>query len=138
MPQKVLILDDDTDVIAMLAKAFSALPFEVVFVTSGVEAVVTIFEAYAEGRPFDALVMDCALPRLDGFTIARIVRTAESTGISKPAKIGYFTAFANTVEQSTLLQEVGAQAYWQKPEDTANLPALIQLWLDQPTRAQSV
>ena len=128
--QKILFLDDDADVIALLRKAFAASPFEAVFVTSGVEAVKTIFEAYREGKPFDALIMDCALPHLDGFTIAKIVRLAEGTGVSKRAKIAYFTAFAKTVEQSTLLEAVGAEAYWRKPEDTGNLPKLIQLWLD--------
>ena len=107
MRSKILILDDDTDIIALLVQAFRPLPF-------------------------DALVMDCALPRLDGFTIAKIVRLAETTGVSKRTKIGYFTAFPKTVEQSTLLEEVGAQAYWRKPEDTGNLPTLISLWLNGP------
>lgn len=137
-PQKILILDDDTDVIALLAKAFRGLPYETVFVTSGVDAVQVIFEAYAEKKPFDALIMDCALPHLDGFTIAKIVRLAEETGVSKRAKIGYFTAFAQTVEQSTLLNEVGAEAYWRKPEDTVNLPALIHRWLDQNSATRSL
>ena len=138
MPRKILILDDDAEVIALLAKAFQPLPYESVFVSSGVDAVITIFEAYAEKKPFDALIMDCALPHLDGFTIAKIVRMAEATGVSKRAKIGYFTAFAQTVEQSTLLAAVGAEAYWRKPEDTGNLPKLIQLWLDEGATAQSL
>ncbi|PYS67133.1 MAG: hypothetical protein DMF69_23990 [Acidobacteria bacterium] len=132
MHQKLLILDDDEEIVALLAQAFRSLPFDIVFVTSGVEAVIAIFEAYSEEKPFDALVMDCALPRLDGFTIAKIVRLAETTGVSKRTKIGYFTAFPKTVEQSTLLEEVGAQAYWRKPEDTGNLPTLISLWLNGP------
>jgi len=126
---RVLILDDEPEVIALLAKSFGSLPFDAVFCASGVEALITIFEGYQAEQAFDALVLDCALPHFDGFTIARIVRMAEATGISKRAKIGYFTAFAKTVEQSTLLEEVGAQAYWRKPEDMTELPALISAWL---------
>ncbi len=138
MRQKILVLDDDTEIISLLARGLRDAPFDAVFVTSGVEAVLTIFEAYDAGSPFDALIMDCALPRIDGFTIAKIVRLAESTGIAKRAKIGYFTAFPQTVEQSTLLQEVGAEAYWRKPEDTPNLAALIEMWLKDavPTDGQ--
>ncbi len=129
-PQKLLILDDDPDIVALLEKSFSFLPYETRFFTRGVDAVKAIFEAYEQCDPFDALIMDCALPHLDGFTIARIVRLAEQTGVSKRAKIAYFTAFAKTVEESTLLDAVGASAYWRKPEDTAELPTLIQIWLD--------
>ena len=128
--QKLLILDDDPEIISLLERGMRELPHEAVFATSGIEAAILIFEAYNEGKPFNALIMDCALPRLDGFTLARIVRVAESAGLSKRTKIGYFTAFQQTVEQSTLLQEVGAEAYWTKPEDTGNLPTLIALWLE--------
>src|SRR5689334_14027146 len=91
---KVLILDDELEVIELLAKSFRSQPFDAEFCKSGLEALIRIFEAYEANEPFDALILDCALPRFDGFTIARIVRLAERTGISKPAKIGYFTAFA--------------------------------------------
>jgi two-component system sensor histidine kinase EvgS len=136
--QKLLILDDDPDIVELLSKAFRELPYDAFFFGRGVDAVKAIFEAYEEGKPFDALIMDCALPHLDGFTIAKIVRLAETTGISKRAKIGYFTAFAQDVDKSTLLQEVGAEAYWHKPEDTPNLPELIQRWLDGPQLSRSL
>jgi len=126
---KILLLDDDEATAQMLEIAFASMPYNATVVTSGIDALIKIFEAYKSGEPFDALILDCALPRFDGFTIARIVRIAERTGISPRAKIGYFTAFAKTVEQSTLLEEVGAEAYWRKPEDSANLPQLISLWL---------
>ncbi len=110
--------------------ALASMPYDATYVSSGVDALIAIFEAYKARDPFYALVLDCALPHFDGFTIARIVRMAEATGISPRAKIGYFTAFTKTVEQSTLLDEVGAEAYWRKTEDVANLPELIRLWLE--------
>lgn len=128
--QKILLLDDDHDTADLLRIAFSSMPYEATVVSSGLDALILIFEAYRAGEPFAALVLDCALPYFDGFTIARMVRMAEGTGITPRAKIGYFTAFSKTVEQSTLLEEVGAEAYWRKPEDSANLPTLIDLWLE--------
>lgn len=129
MAQKILILDDDEEIIELLKRGLRDMPFDIVFSTGGVDAAARIFEAYANDEPFDALVMDCALPRLDGFTIGKMVRMAESTGVSKRAKIAYFTAFPKTVEKSSLLAEVGAEAYWRKPEDTQNLPTLISRWV---------
>lgn len=130
MRPKILILDDEPDVLGQLAIALRDAPFDVVFSASGLDTLITIFEAYAEGNPFDALVLDLSLPRFDGFTIARIVRIAEVTGISSRAKIAYFSGHMKTVEQTTMLEEVGAEAYWRKPEDVPNLPTLIRLWLE--------
>src|SRR4051794_38223378 len=96
---KILILDDEVETLALLATKLASEPYELEFTDSGCKAVVEIFEAYDLGAPFDALILDCALPRLDGFTIARIVRLAESTGLAPRAKIGFFTAFPETVEQ---------------------------------------
>jgi len=126
---KILLLDDDELTLDFLKSAFASMPFDATFTATGIDALVKIFEAYRSGEPFTALILDCALPHFDGFTIARIVRIAEKTGISPRARIGYFTAFAKTVDQSTLLEEVGAEAYWHKPEDSTNLPQLIALWL---------
>ncbi len=127
---RALILDDEPDTIALLRSSFRGMPYETVLVERGIDALAAIFEAYKAGRPFAALVLDCALPHVDGFTIARIVRMIERTElVSKPMKIGFFTAYAETVEQSTLLQEVGADAYWRKPDDIIDLPFLIASWL---------
>lgn len=128
--RKILILDDEEATLELLRIGFASGPYEVKLVDSGIQALIEIFEAYKVNAPFEALILDCALPRLDGFTLARMVRMAEAAGIGPRAKIGYFTAFAKTVEQSTLLEEVGAEAYWRKPEDSANLPTLIGLWLE--------
>jgi CheY-like chemotaxis protein len=128
--RKILILDDDETTLGLLQIAFKSTPFDVTFVNSGIQAAIEVFEAYRANAPFDALVLDCALPRLDGFTLARIVRVAEAAGVGPKAKLGYFTAFQKTVEQSTMLEEVGAEAYWRKPEDMANLPQLVSLWLE--------
>ncbi len=127
---KVLLLDDNHETAEMLKMAFQSMPFEAVVVESGLQAVIEIFEAYDANEPFSALVLDCALPRFDGFTIARIVRLAEKTGVGPRAKIGYFTAYPKTVEQSTMVEEVGAEAYWRKPEDSAHLPMLVRMWLE--------
>jgi DNA-binding response OmpR family regulator len=127
---KILLLDDDESTAGLLALAFARMPYEARVVTSGLDALIAIFEAYRTGEPFNALVLDCALPHFDGFTIARIVRLAEKTDVSRRARIAFFTGYDKDVERTTLLEEVGAEAYWQKPNDVANLPELIRLWLE--------
>ena len=130
MKKRILILDDDEATSELLSKSLSQY-FEVDSFTRGTAALAEIFNGYRDGWQYDALVLDCALPHFDGFTIARIVRTAEKTGIvNHPVKIGFFTAYSKTVEQSSLLDEVKADQYWRKPDDIIALPQLISEWLE--------
>jgi two-component system sensor histidine kinase/response regulator len=127
---RVLIVDDEPDTLDLLRAATRHMPYEAVFAASGIDALIQIFEAYRDGRPFSVMVLDCALPLVDGFTIAKAVRLMEKSEItSQHARIGFFTAYPEDVERSTLLQEVGAEAYWRKPEDAAELPKVIASWL---------
>jgi CheY-like chemotaxis protein len=127
--KRVLLLDDDRDTLSLLEKSLSER-FEIEAFAKGTAALARIFIGYRDGWQFDALVLDCALPLFDGFTIARIVRMAEKTGITNvPVKIAFFTAYPQTVERSTLLEEVKADQYFRKPEDIIRLPQLISEWL---------
>ena len=127
MTQRLLILDDDEDILPMLVASLS--DFEVRAFSRGLDAVIAIFDAYKNGTPFDCLLIDCALPHFDGFTITKIVRLAESTQIAPKAKIAVITAYPKTVEQSTLFEDSGADEYLRKPEDVVDLPLLLNEWL---------
>jgi len=127
--KRVLILDDNRDTLDLLQTSLSEV-CDVCAFDRGIDALIKILTGYRDGWQFDALVLDCALPYIDGFTIARTVRQIEETGIAKQqTKIGFFTAYTQTVEQSTLLAEVKADRYFRKPEDMGQLPELISAWL---------
>jgi DNA-binding response OmpR family regulator len=127
--KRILVLEDDRDTLSLLEKSL-AEKFEVEAFTKGTAALARILIGYRDGWQFDALVLDCALPHFDGFTIARIVRMVEATGITNtPIRIAFFTAYPQTVESSTLLEEVKADQYFRKPEDIIRLPELISEWL---------
>jgi DNA-binding response OmpR family regulator len=129
--KRILILEDNLETLALLEMNLNER-FQVEGFSKGTAALAKIFIAYRDGWQFDALILDCALPYFDGFTIARIVRIAEKTGITKtPMKIAFFTAYPQTVERSTLLDEVKADNYWRKPDDIVRLPELITEWLAQ-------
>jgi len=133
---RALVLDDEPETVELLRTSLGAMPFETVLVERGIDALIAIFEGFRDERPFAVLVLDCALPHVDGFTVAKIVRMIEATKLStqQQAKIGFFTAFPEDVERSTLLQSVQADAYWRKPEDVNELPFLIASWLKVEVR----
>lgn len=68
---KVLIVEDDRPMRALIKKAISPLAVEVIESSDGSEAVAL----YAEHRP-DCVLMDISLNDVDGLTAAREITTA--------------------------------------------------------------
>ena len=67
---KVLIVDDNEDVVAALAQWLELHDYDVVAATSGLQAI-SMFEQH---RP-DIVVLDLAMPVMDGFDVARKLRS---------------------------------------------------------------
>ena len=132
MKPKVLIVDDNHETLDLLRASLQAEPFEAEFCDTGIDALCHVFTALKEGRQYDALLLDCAMPYFDAFTTAEIVRKAEGTGITNGsrAKIAVFTAYPETVENSTLMAESRIDKYFRKPEDMLRLGQLVADWLE--------
>lgn len=128
MTRRLLILDDDDDTLEVLEASLGS--FDVCTFIRGADALIEIFQGYRKGESFDALILDCALPHFDGFTVTKMVRLAESTGIAPRTKIALFTAYTQTVEMSGLLKESGADRYFRKPEDIVEMPKMLEEWLN--------
>jgi two-component system response regulator MprA len=67
---RVLVVDDDADVLAVLGELFAAEGFGVELARDGLDALVR----FERGGPFDAIVCDLDMPRLDGTTLVRMLR----------------------------------------------------------------
>lgn len=70
--QRVLVVDDDADVVRVIGSVFSRAGFEVTTVTSAVEAINKI----SDEMP-DAVVFEMVLPDMNGLDLARYVRRNE-------------------------------------------------------------
>ncbi|MFQ5409699.1 MAG: response regulator transcription factor [Anaerolineales bacterium] len=104
--QRVLIVDDDVDLIDMLRITLTSAGFDVVAALSGTEAL----EWLADNTP-DAIVLDIMMPDIDGFGVLRSVRADERTG-QKPVIMLSSRVDLAAKEQS---QREGADAYFTKP-----------------------
>ncbi len=71
-PDRVLLVDDEETFLEILAERLRSRGLDVTCVTSGEEAL-----EVAEGSPFDAVVLDLAMPGLDGIETLRRLRAAE-------------------------------------------------------------
>lgn len=66
---KILIADDDPDILSITAKKVRSSGFEVVTAQDGIEAL----EKAMSDKP-DILILDVSMPRRDGFEVLRLFR----------------------------------------------------------------
>ena len=74
---RVLVADDDHDMLRAVSDALTRLGYGVVCATSGAELV----DQLATEGPFDLIVTDLAMPWMDGLKTMRSMRTA---GVATP------------------------------------------------------
>jgi CheY-like chemotaxis protein len=93
--------------------------------------------AAASREPFDLILMDCQMPRMDGFESTRSIRreeTARQEGV--PAEQAHrmpiiaLTANASKEARGQCL-DAGMDDYLSKPFDQAQLTAVLARWTPQ-------
>src|SRR2546422_4072 len=105
-PSKVLILDDDQELVELYRCILANLPSkpEVHTATSGARAL-----AVLEAETFDLLLCDLKMPKLDGLQVVAIVRR-------KYARLRVVVLTAMRDEQyRSRAYAMGVDLYWEKP-----------------------
>lgn len=122
----LLIVEDDLDIADMLNAYFRSHGYEVLTVNWGEDGV----EA-CRANPFDLVILDIRLPDIDGFEVARRLRTHRRT---KDIPILFLT---EKRERSARLQglELQADDYITKPFDIHELRLRVQNSLERVQRA---
>lgn len=115
---KILIVEDDPSVARFLRKALIEASYQVEVASDGVSAY-----DMAIALPFDLILLDAMLPRMDGFTVCRKIRDA---GILTP--ILFITA-RDTLEDKLAGLDGGADDYVVKPFQLAELLARVRALL---------
>ena len=101
----ILFVDDEEAVVQMLAAYFSKKGHPVDTASDGVEAMAKLV-----ARPFEVVIVDLNMPRLDGWGLLRLIREDVRT---REVPVALFSAQDNYREALRLLQ-AGAQAYFPK------------------------
>jgi CheY-like chemotaxis protein len=114
----VLIVEDHADGRASLCALLTLLGYEVDVAIDGCEGV-----DMALHHNYDVAIVDLGLPKLDGFQVARLIRSAQGRSIRLLA----YTAYASD-EAVKSASEAGFDAHMTKP---ANFTDLIA-WLGTP------
>ncbi|MCU1443772.1 MAG: transcriptional regulator [Cryobacterium sp.] len=115
---RILIVEDDDQMGAIIERGLAAEGYDVVRVTNGIDALIAA--AHAE---FDLAAIDVMLPQMSGFEICRRVR---ETGSTMPVLL--LTA-RDTVEDRVYGLDSGADDYLTKPFAFAELKARVRALL---------
>jgi two-component system response regulator MtrA len=111
---RILLVEDDPSIREVTAIGLGAAGFAVETAADGVEGL-DRFRA----EPFDLVLLDVMLPRLDGYEVARQIRRTSTVPIVM------LTARADTMDVVVGL-EAGADDYVRKPFDLPELTARIR------------
>ncbi|MFC0240532.1 ATP-binding protein [Rhodopseudomonas telluris] len=88
-----VLIAEDNDINALLIRAMlNRLGHRAVVVTDGRQAVQHWLAAQRERTPFDLILMDLQMPRLDGIAASRQIRAQETTTAARPTPILALTA----------------------------------------------
>jgi DNA-binding response OmpR family regulator len=104
--ERVLIVDDDPDIIRLVSYNLMQAGFEVVTAETGRQAL-----EIAERRPPDLIILDLMLPDVDGMEVCRSLRAHES---STHVPIIMLTARSEEIDR-VIGFELGADDYVMKP-----------------------
>ena len=121
-PRKVLLVDDDAPARRLLGASLRAAGFDLTAAADGAEAL-----AAMESSPPDVLVLDFAMPGLDGAEVCRRLRASDRTALQQLPVI-MLTAHTGEADEIACLT-AGANDFVTKPVSRAVLVARIETQL---------
>ena len=123
MDARILLVEDDPSIREVTAIGLGAAGFQVATAEDGVAGLETF-----RAEPFDLVLLDIMLPRLDGYEVCRQIRRTSTVPIVM------LTARADTSDV-VLGLEAGADDYVRKPFDLPELIARIRAALRRASSA---
>jgi len=116
MPKRLLVVDDEPNLLRAVAAILRAEGYEVTTARSGAEALVRV----AESLP-DLVVSDVRMPGVDGYQLARQLRSSSRTEL---VPVVFLTAKDETADRVAGFRS-GVDAYLTKPFEPDELTAVI-------------
>ena len=74
MPQKILVVDDEPEILEMIESRLSANGYQVFTAKDGIEGIDRLYEVMP-----DLVLLDVLMPRVDGFKTLELLRKYQST-----------------------------------------------------------
>lgn len=127
MRKKVLLVEDDSELLELLRLSFRSAGFSVGTASNGIEALKKV-----QSLNPDLIVLDMVLPELDGFAVCETLRkNSRTASIPVVALTGLTSELARTA-----IVDAGVNDCVTKPVTPQELVTKIRQWLRQPERAK--
>ncbi|WP_442510230.1 response regulator [Novipirellula sp. SH528] len=108
---RVLVVDDNPVNRRILEEIFSVWGFKPTLVDGGKHALMRVRESKQRHEPFHLIVLDCMMPEMDGFLLARLLREEFP---DDPARLIMLSS-ANLPENTDQLSDLNISRYLNKP-----------------------
>lgn len=127
MKEKILVVDDEKDILELIEYNLSKNGYRVKTVTTGEEALELIKE-----EDYDLIILDLMLPGVDGLDICRMIKADK-----KRASIPVIMVTAKSEEADKVAGlEIGADYYITKPFSPREMLAIVKATLRRKPRIQ--
>jgi signal transduction histidine kinase/CheY-like chemotaxis protein len=117
---RLLVVDDDSDICNLLRDRLESDGFQVRVAADGRTALRML-----EETPVDGILLDIALPELDGFEVLRQLRATH------PELPVVMMTAVEALDRAMASVEAGAQGYLLKPFDAVRLREIVARWFTQ-------
>jgi CheY-like chemotaxis protein len=121
---RVLVVEDNAANLKVTVRMVERLGYRADVAANGVEAVNLL-----KGLQYDAVLMDCQMPEMDGYEATRLIRADEASGQHVP--IIAMTAAALAGDRERCLA-AGMDDYISKPVKLHVVAALLERWIALP------
>jgi CheY-like chemotaxis protein len=122
-----ILVAEDNDINALLARALLAkLGHRPTIATTGTDAVDSWLAARTAGTPYDLVLMDMHMPKMDGIEATRRIRAAETQHATARTPIIALTANAFAENREACLA-AGMDAFLTKPLDRERLAEALAI-----------
>jgi len=127
MTSQILVVDDHPINLKLAANVLEAEGYDVVRAEDAEEALKQIARSVPK-----LILMDVALPGMDGLTLTRMLKADEGT---RDVIIVAVTAFAMKGDQEKVM-DAGCDAYIAKPIDIGNMVQMVGKLLERKSQSQ--
>ena len=125
MPYKILYVEDNSDNMTLVQRALEARGYEFLWAESGLQGVLL-----AESAAPDVILLDINLPDIDGYEVARRLR---SSGKSALVYVPIIAVTANALRgDAEKALAAGCDVYMSKPINIRELWARVEGFLLKP------
>jgi CheY-like chemotaxis protein len=118
---RILIIDDVEPIVVMLSELVEAFGHETATAGSGEEGI----ELFGE-RPFDLVICDLGMPGLNGWDVAKRIRSISLERMGRKVPFVLLTGWGGQIHEKAKILESGVDAVLDKPLDPSGLASVIR------------